>query len=116
MTWINVLKCDSLYGAVWNDYAEYREVNTPDFGRCVYEVGDDTMELSTQRLQKGCSITSDTWGFIQGKTENAQTPIAVSGRVLAYPYEDREIFRNHIGDAVCSGPEGTVSIMTDEEV
>lgn len=107
---------DSVTGAVWNDYAEYREVNTSDFGRCVYEIGDDTMELTTKRLQKGCSITSDTWGFAQGKTEKAKTPIAVSGRVLAYPYEDIGEFRNHIGDAVCSGPEGTVSIMTDEEV
>ena len=107
---------DSVTGAVWNDYAEYRETNTQEFGRCVIENGDDTMSLSTQRLQKGCSITSDTWGFAQGQTEKAKTPIAVSGRVLAYPFEDKEEFKKHIGDAVCSGPEGTVSIMTDEEV
>lgn len=107
---------DSVTGAVWNDYAEYRETDTQEFGRCVIENGDDTMSLSTQRLQKGCSITSDTWGFAQGKTEKAKTPIAVSGRVLAYPFEDKEEFRKHIGDAVCSGPEGTVSIMTDEEI
>lgn len=107
---------DSVTGAVWNDYAEYRETDTQEFGRCVIENGDDTMSLSTQRLQKGCSITSDTWGFAQGKTEKAKTPIAVSGRVLAYPFENREEFKNHIGDAVCSGPKGTVSIMTDEEI
>jgi hypothetical protein len=41
--------------------------------------------------------------------------IAVSGRVLAYPYESIEEFANHIGDPVCSGPNGTVSIMTEEE-
>lgn len=107
---------DAVTSAVWNDYAEYRETDTIDAGRCVSEVGDDSMTLSTKRLQKGCSITSDTWGFAQGQTEKAKTPIAVSGRVLAYPYEDREEFRKHIGDAVCSGPNGTVSIMTDEEV
>ena len=49
-----------------------------------------------------------------GETEKAKTPIAVSGRVLAYPYEDRIIFKP--GDAVCSGPNGTVSIMTREEI
>ena len=107
---------NAVTGAVWNDYAEYRETDTLEFGRCVSEVGDDTLTLTTKRLQKGCAITSDTWGFAQGKTEKAQTPIAVAGRVLAYPFEDKEEFRKHIGDAVCSGPEGTVSIMTDEEV
>ena len=29
--------------------------------------------------------------------------------------EDREIAKEHIGDFVCSGPNGTVSIMTTEE-
>jgi hypothetical protein len=37
----------------------------------------------------------------------------VTGRVLAYPYEDIEEFKP--GYPVCSGPNGTVSIMTDEE-
>ena len=116
-SWVHVwVQGNSITGAVWNDYAEYREVDTLEPGRCVIENGDDTMSLSTKRLQKGCSITSDTWGFAQGETEKAKTPIAVAGRVLAYPYEDRKEFCQHIGDAVCSGPNGTVSIMTDEEV
>lgn len=106
---------DSVTSAVWNDYAEYRETDTMEAGRCVIEVGDDSMTLSTKRLQRGCSITSDTWGFAQGETEKAKTPIAVSGRVLAYPYESREEFASHIGWPVCSGPNGTVSIMTEEE-
>lgn len=115
--WMHIwVEGNAVTSAVWNDYAEYRETDTQEFGRCVIENGDDTMSLSTQRLQKGCSITSDTWGFAQGQTEKAKTPIAVSGRVLAYPFENKEEFRKHIGDAVCSGPEGTVSIMTDEEV
>ena len=128
-----------VYGAVWNDYAEMRNIpeaqknlktvvlveeeeiikdNTeeiPMAGRCVYEIGDDTMTLTTHRLQKGCKIISDTFGFNIGETENAHTPVAVSGRVLAYLLEDREIAKEHIGDFVCSGPNGTVSIMTTEE-
>lgn len=104
-----------LYGAVWNDYAEFREGDTIEAGRCVVEVGDDTLITSTERIMPGANIISDTFGFAIGETEQAKTPIAVSGRVLAYPYESREEFKKNIGRPVCSGPNGTVSIMTDEE-
>ena len=104
-----------LYGAAWNDYAEYRESNIAQPGRCIIENGDDTLRLSTERLQRGAEIVSDTFGFAIGETNTCKTPIAVSGRVLAYGYEDREQFKSHIGYPVCSGPNGTVSIMTDEE-
>lgn len=104
-----------IYGAVWNDYAEFRKGNTVEAGRCVIEVGDDTLITSTERMMPGANITSDTFGFAIGETEQAKTPIAVSGRVLAYPYESREEFKKNIGRPVCSGPNGTVSIMTDEE-
>ena len=105
-----------IYGAVWNDYAEYRitkEVIEP--GRCVIETGNDDLILSTKRMQPGAEIVSDTFGFAIGETDEAKTPIASNGRVLAYPYEDIEEFRKNIGRPVCSGPNGTVSIMTDEE-
>lgn len=104
-----------LYGAVWNDYAEFRNGDTIESGKCVVEVGDDTLITSTKRMMPGANITSDTFGFSIGETEQAKTPIAVSGRVLAYPYESREEFKKNIGRPVCSGPNGTVSIMTDEE-
>lgn len=104
-----------IYGAVWNDYAEYRNSETTESGRCIVEVGDDTLRLSTKRLQPGAEIISDTFGLAIGETEECKTPIAVSGRVLAYPYEPLEKFRENIGKPVCSGPNGTVSIMTDEE-
>lgn len=104
-----------LYGAVWNDYAEFREGDTIEPGKCVIEVGDDTLITSTERMMPGANITSDTFGFAIGETEQAKTPIAVSGRVLAYPYESHEEFKKNIGRPVCSGPDGTVSIMTDEE-
>ena len=111
----NSVRASKVYGAVWNDYAEYRIVSTKEPGRCVTEIGDDTLELSTQRLQPGCEIISDTYGFAIGETEQAKTPIATTGRVLAYPYENREEFKKHIGEPVCSGPNGTVSIMAEEE-
>ena len=106
--------CTRLYGAVWNDYAEFRTSDVLEPGRCVVEAGDDSLILSTQRLQPGAEIVSDTYGFSIGQSESAKTPIAVSGRVLAYPYEDRKTFKP--GDAVCSGPNGTVSRMTRLEI
>lgn len=107
-----------LLGAAWNDYAEFRqskENKKVEPGKVVYENGDDTLSISTERLMRGCSIVSDTYGFGIGESEDAQLPIAVSGRVLAYPYENKDEFKKHIGWPVCSGPNGTVSIMTEEE-
>jgi hypothetical protein len=102
-------------GAAWNDYAEYRSTtDTVEPGRVVIENGDDTLSLSSSRLQGGANIISDTFGMAIGQMKGANTPIAVCGRVLAYPYEDRESFSP--GDAVCAAPGGTVSKMTREEI
>lgn len=102
----------ALYGAVWNDYAEFRNCSDGEAGRCVIENGDDTMSLSTKRLQYG-GIISDTFGFVIGDQKNGK-PIAVSGRVLAYTDKDKKNFKP--GDAVCSGPNGSVSKMTRKEI
>ena len=102
------------YGAVWNDYAEFRKAESKEPGRVVIETKFGDMQLSTTRLQPGGNIISDTYGYAIGETKDAKTPIAVSGRVLAYPYEDRESYEP--GDAVCTGPNGTVSKMTREEI
>ena len=120
----------AMYGAVWNDYAEMRNVpianefihsedekihNIKLAGRCVTELGDGTMQLTTSRLQRGCKVISDTFGFLIGETDTCKTPIAVSGRALVYLLESREIAAQYIGWPVCSGPDGTVSIMSEEE-
>ena len=104
-----------LLGAAWNDYAEYR-VCQEDYkpGQVVCENGDDTLSIATRRLQPGANVVSDTFGFAIGETELAKCPIAVSGRVLVYTYEPREEFKP--GEAVCAGPNGTVSRMTREEI
>lgn len=109
------IHANRVYNAVWNDYAEFRKTAEAQPGQCVREVGDGSLVLTTKRLEKGCEIVSDTYGFAIGETDECKTPIATTGRVLAYPYEDIEEFKNHIGDPVCSGPNGTVSIMTEEE-
>ena len=104
-----------VYGAVWNDYAEYRHCeNNLQPGTVVREDKDGIMKITTERLMPACEIISDTFGFAIGETDECKTPIAATGRVLAYPYEDRYSFE--LGDAVCSGPNGTVSKMTREEL
>lgn len=111
---ITVTPYGQLYGAVWNDYAEYRETKYEvKPGHAVSENGDDTLSQTYKRLQPACSIVSDTYGFAIGETEKCKTPLAIAGRVLAYPYEDRDSYKP--GDAVCSGPNGTVSKMTCQE-
>ena len=112
---LGTLRADKVYGAVWNDYAEYRQTKKYiQPGYCVIETGKGDLIKSSQRLQPGANIVSDTFGFAIGETEQTKTPLAVSGRVLAYPYEDRNSYQ--AGDPVCSGPNGTISRMTREEV
>ena len=62
----------------------------------------------------GCRVISDTWGMLIGESEEAKTPVAICGRVLAYPYQ--AIGNYHAGDCVCSAPNGTVDIMTRDEI
>lgn len=108
-------RAGQVYGAVWNDYAEYRRTkNNVQPGYCVIETGKGDLIKSSERLQPGANIVSDTFGFAIGETKQTKTPLAVSGRVLAYPYEDRDSYQ--AGDPVCSGPNGTISKMTREEV
>ena len=104
-----------IYGAVWNDYAEYRYTNQAAVpGSCVVDNTDGTLSLSTKRLQPGAQIVSDTFGFAIGETDNCKTPLAVSGRVLTKTFRDRYDYK--AGMCVCSAPNGTVDIMTREEI
>ena len=105
---------DKAYGAVWNDFAEFRRSNINEPGRVIIPFNDGIARISTERLQSGGRIISDTFGFSVGASDTAKTPIGVSGRVLAYPYQNKENY--HIGDAVCTAPNGTVDIMTREEI
>ena len=109
-------RASKVYGAVWNDYAEFRQSKQKDIkpGHVVIETGRGDLVLSSERMQPGGNIVSDTYGFAIGETEKCKTPIAVSGRALAYPYEDRDSYLP--GEAVCTGPNGTVSKMTRDEI
>lgn len=102
------------YQAVWNDYAEFRKGDTIEPGYCVIETSSGIMTKSTSRLQPGAKMISDTYGEAMGETKEAKTPIAVSGRMLAYTYRNRNEYP--LGAAVCSAPNGTIDIMTREEI
>ena len=108
------LYASKVYNAVWNDYAECRKAETLEPGRVVIEDASGEMKLSSERLQPGGSIISDTYGHSMGYTEECQTPVAVAGRVLSY--YDGDIGMYTVGAAVGTGPNGTVSLMTREEI
>lgn len=102
-------------GIASNDYAEYRLTNyAAQAGQCVVDADDGSLIITTTRLQPGAQIVSDTYGFTMGQDAQHETPVAVSGRVLAIPYRNRSEY--HAGMAVCSGPNGTIDIMTREEI
>lgn len=104
-----------LYGAVWNDYAEFRnQVEEIEPGYCVASADNGKVYKTTEKFQACDGIVSDTAGFFIGKTEECQTPLAVAGRVLAYFHGKRSDY--HSGDTVCAGPEGKVMKMTREEI
>ena len=105
---------NKVYGAVWNDYAEYRYSDELEPGRVIIECGDGRLKRASSRLQPGAEVVSDTFGFAIGQDENCCTPVAIAGRVLAYPNE--KLCKYKPGDPVCSGPNGTVSKMTRREV
>ena len=104
-----------LMGAAWNDYAEFRkQVKTIPAGYCVASNNNGQVYKTTEKFQACDGIVSDTFGFAIGKTDEYQTPLAVSGRVLAYCHGNRENY--NAGDTVCAGPEGKVYKMTREEI
>lgn len=115
------LGANQVIGGVWNDYAELREVYSQDCsqampGRVMTECWEeeDTIRLTMNRLEPIPMVITDTFGFNIGKKTENSKPIAVAGRVLVYPYEDRDSYQ--LGDVVCAGPGGTCSKMTSDEI
>lgn len=103
-----------VWGAVWNDYAEFRSAEEEiQPGYCVRSQDNGVVRITDERLCPVEGIVSDTFGFAIGKTETANTPLAVSGRVLAYPAKG-EIF--HAGDVVGATTGGFVTKMSREEI
>lgn len=103
---------NAVYGAVYNDYAEYRQSEEPiEPGYIVYSGDDGILHKTVGRLQFFEGVVSDTFGFSIGKTDKAKTPLAVAGRVLVYT--DEEL---HAGNVICAGPHGKAYKMTKQEI
>ncbi len=110
-----ILRAAKVYGAVWNDYAEYRDqMETIEPGYCVASSRNGKVTKTQKQFQACEGIVSDTFGFAIGETDLNKTPLAVAGRVLAYYHGNCEDYE--IGDAVCAGPEGKIMKMTREEI
>lgn len=108
----------SVEGAVFNDYAEYRALKDPiesyEPGYCMTCNRDGKLFRTSSRMQHCEGITSDTFGFSIGRTDEATVPLAVAGRVLVYTSEDPSTY--YTGQAVCASRGGRVSKMTDSEI
>ena len=104
-----------VHGAVWNDYAEFRNQDEKiEPGYCVTSSKNGKVYKTTKRMQYCEGIVSDTFGFSIGETENCKTPLAVTGRVLAFYNGDIDNY--NIGDVVCAGANGKIEKMTREEI
>ena len=109
------IRANAVYGAVYNDYAEYRaQKDLIQPGYCAASSDDGKIYKTSEKFQACDGIVSDTFGFAIGETEECQIPLAVAGRVLAYCAGNREDY--HAGDTVCAGPGGLVYKMTREEI
>ena len=108
----------SVEGAVFNDYAEYRALKDPiesyEPGYCMTCNRDGKLFRTSSRMQHCEGITSDTFGFSIGRTDEATVPLAVAGRVLVYTSEDPSTY--YTGQAACASKGGRVSKMTDSEI
>lgn len=109
------VRATKVYGAVWNDYAEFRnQKNEVKPGYCVASANDGRVYKTTEHLQACDGIVSDTYGFAIGETDDCKTPLAVSGRVLAYCEGNAHDY--NAGDTVGASANGKVIKMTREEI
>jgi hypothetical protein len=60
-----------MFGAAWNDYAEYRaQSEYIEPGYCVASTNDGLVYKTTEKLQACDGIVSDTFGFAIGQIDN----------------------------------------------
>lgn len=101
-----------VYGAVWNDIADYLEVDQDievEFGKVYVRTNTGETRLSVRPCEKGIiGIASDTYGMSVGKKGKGkkELPIALAGIVLAHC--DREY---ESGTPLTSGRDGGLTKM-----
>lgn len=107
------LTASKVYGAVFNDYAEYRKCVTQiSPGYIVTEEGNDCIKLCTTKKNKGkLFVVTDTYGTCIGENTNS-VPVALTGRVLVHYDHKRNI---KIGDYVGCNDKGQARKMSKIE-
>ena len=102
-----------LFGAAWNDFAEFRKCENVIPGTCVVEIGNGKLRKSDSYLLPAAGIISDTFGMIIGEQSKDSLPLAVAGRVLAF-VEDRDKLK--VGDVLKTAPNGKLAKMKRREI
>lgn len=107
------LTASKVYGAVFNDYAEYRKCEAHiDPGYIVTEDGNDCIKLCTTKKNKGkLFVVTDTYGTCIGEKIDS-VPVALTGRVLVHYDHKRNI---KIGDYVGCNDKGQARKMSKIE-
>jgi hypothetical protein len=106
-----------VYNAVFNDIADFLEIEEPldeiQYGRCYVRTKDGKTRLSQEPKERGIiGIASDTYGYGLGKKDigTREIPVAIGGFVLAFC--DREY---ESGDLLTSGPDGVLTGISVED-
>lgn len=102
-----------LFGAAWNDFAEFRKCENVIPGTCVVEIGNGKLRKSDSYLLPAAGIISDTFGMIIGEQSKDSLPLAVAGRVLAFVEEKNKL---KVGDALKTAPNGKLAKMKRREI
>lgn len=99
------------------NYAIFYDAES-DFGGgsvVTYNAETSKYRLTTRRLEPNSAIVSNSYGWVIGYDEHKQQcAVTIAGTVEVRPVEPISEFK--AGDAVCSGPDGFVSLMTHDEV
>jgi hypothetical protein len=106
------LKCGTITGAVWNDFADFIEVESGVpvvFGKVYIRNKSGKHSISTNYCEKGIvGIASDTYGIAVGEKQVPnQIPMAVAGFALAYV---DKVYDS--GTALTSGKKGNLTKMS----
>lgn len=106
-------KADRVWGAVWNDYADFQLLCDQLIpGKCYYDTKDGAKICSERCQMSVIGIASDTFGQAVGCGANPEreVPIAVAGWVLAYVDQEYEC-----GTPLTNDQFGNLTAMTKQE-